>query len=111
MGSASRAHPLRTLSILARTHAALLLAGQPEPHVELLTLLWDARFDRAHAQALVERAPAATPAPRAHLRDAAECFDRLPACDQQRLRRLVLRHWRARRATPTATIAPCTASC
>lgn len=107
--------PVHALARLAREHGAHLLAAQPEPHVELLTLLWGPRFDREHAQELVEQA-AATPVQRERLRrglrDAAERFDRMSAPEQQRLRRLVLRHWRAgARPGHRMTIAPCTASC
>ncbi|HRN77476.1 hypothetical protein [Ottowia sp.] len=107
--------PVQALVRLAREHGARLLAAQPEPHVELLTLLWGSRFDREHAQGLIEQA-AATPVQRERLRrglrDAAERFDRMSAPEQQRLRRLVLRHWRAgARPGHRMTIAPCTASC
>lgn len=83
-----------------------LLAHMPEPHDELLTLLWGPRFDRDHALALwaglSNQPSAADPAVSARwwhdlLQDvwrAADRFDALPAPIQHRLRRVVLRHRR-----------------
>lgn len=71
-----------------------LVAGTQEPHAELLALVWGPRFDRVHAQALVQAAPDAGALAVHTLEQAACAFDALPGAAQQRLRTLILRHHR-----------------
>lgn len=73
-----------------KNQAPLLVAHTPEPHAELLALVWGPRFDRDHAQTLVAHAGLALQP----LEQAAREFDALPGAAQQRLRALILRHHR-----------------
>ena len=50
--------PLHSLARDLRAHGPVLLAGMPQPHDELLALVWGPRFDREHALGLVARQPA-----------------------------------------------------
>jgi len=84
--------PLHRLARDLRAHAPALLAGMPQPHEELLTLVWGPRFDRAHALGLVARQPAHALQALPALLQAADRFDALPAGAQRRLRRMILRH-------------------
>lgn len=74
-----------------RAQAPALLGACEDPHAELLALVWGARFDRAHAHALLARWHDAPPAAWRAFSDAAERFDALSAARQQRLRGLILR--------------------
>ena len=85
--------PIHQLATQLREHGPVLLAGMPEPHDELMSLVWGPRFDREHALGLVARQPvqaalAALPA----LLAAADAFDALHIPAQRRLRDLIRRH-------------------
>lgn len=82
---------LRSMAQGVRTHGAALLAGVPDPHDELLALVWGPRFDRVHALGLAARGPLALAALPGVLA-AADCFDTLGAVQQRRLRGMILRH-------------------
>jgi len=66
-----------------------LVGPDGDPHLAWLDLLWGPRFDREQALQLVARQPALDGA---HLLSAGERFDTLGRADQQRLRRLIVRH-------------------
>lgn len=84
--------PVHQLAREVRRHGGALFAGVPEPHDELMSLVWGPRFDREHALGLVARRPAtALPAVTALLA-AADAFDALHVPAQQRLRQLIRRH-------------------
>lgn len=93
--------PARTVKVLmqlCRRHVAEWLGPQPDPHGELLTLVWGPRFDRQHARALLVQAgttgavsTALAPA-RFALWQAGLLFDQLPAAAQDRVRALIVRH-------------------
>ena len=76
--------------------AGAFVAGADDPHAELLALFWGPRFDRDQALHLV--APLARCQPQVAqpaldaLMAVGEHFDRLAHAEQQRLRRLILRH-------------------
>lgn len=92
--------PVHRLAQGVRTHGAAWLGGAPEPHDELMSLVWGPRFDRAHALNLLAQRPH-TPAESLHaLLAAADDFDRLHAPAQRRLRQLIVRHraWCAARS-------------
>lgn len=75
-----------------RTHGRLLLARADDPTAELMAMVWGPRFDREHAQNLVQSlALRHTDLDRA-VAQAADTFDRLPARRQQRLRQVIRRH-------------------
>jgi hypothetical protein len=76
--------------VLLRQQAGALVAHSPEPHAELLALVWGPRFDQDHAHALAGN----TSLPVQTLEQAAREFDALPGAAQQRLRALILRHHR-----------------
>ncbi len=84
--------PLHSLARDLRAHGPVLLAGMPQPHEELLTLVWGPRFDREHALGLVARQPAHAALTLPALLQAAERFDALHASAQRRLRQMILRH-------------------
>jgi len=75
-----------------RAHGPVLLAGMPQPHDELLALVWGPRFDREHALGLVARQPAHAARALPALLEAADRFDALHAPAQRRLRQMILRH-------------------
>jgi len=75
-----------------RAFGPLLLASMEEPHAELLALVWGPRFDRAHAQDLLQRLPQVEPAVIRTVEQVATQFDRLAQAEQQRVRQLILRH-------------------
>ena len=75
-----------------RQHGAVLLAGVAQPHDELLTLVWDAHFDRAHALGLAAGQPDHAARTLPAVMQAADCFDALQAAAQRHLRRMILRH-------------------
>ena len=89
MASLHTAHTSPALGVL-KTMAPRLVAHAPEPHAELLALVWGPRFDRDHAQALAASAGLALQP----LELAAREFDALPGAAQQRWRTLILRHHR-----------------
>lgn len=84
--------PIHRLAQGVRAHGPVLLAGMPEPHDELMSLVWGPRFDREHALDLVARQPAAAAQTLPALLAAADHFDKLHAGAQGRLRRLIVRH-------------------
>ena len=75
-----------------RAHGPVLLAGMPQPHDELLALVWGPRFDREHALGLLARQPAHAALALPALLQAADRFDALHAPAQRRLRQMILRH-------------------
>ncbi len=84
--------PLHRLVHDLRAHGPVLLAGIPQPHDELLALVWGPRFDREHALGLVARQPAHAALALPALLQAADRFDALHAPAQRRLRQMILRH-------------------
>jgi len=76
--------------------APALMSASDDPHAELLTLFWGPRFDREHAFRLWARlslwAPVQAQPVLPALLAAGDCFDALARSEQQRLRRLILRH-------------------
>ncbi len=84
--------PLHSLARDLRTHGPVLLAGMPQPHDELLALVWGPRFDREHALGLLARQPAHAALALPALLQAADRFDALHAPAQRRLRQMILRH-------------------
>ncbi len=99
------AHALRALTQPVRVHGQALLTGADDPHAELLALVWGPRFDRQHAQSLLADQPLGGTGVLKTVMAAADQFDRLPQAQQQRVRRLIVRH---HRRWDNAT---CTASC
>ena len=96
MGGGAVADVLHAIARQVRPHTAALLADADDPHAELLTLFWGPRFDRDQALHLVAplarcQPQAAQPALEA-LMAVGERFDRLAHAEQQRLRRLIVRH-------------------
>lgn len=95
-GGGAVADALHAIARQGRPHTAVLLAGAEDPHAELLTLFWGPRFDREHALSLWARASRREPVEAApllpQLLAAGDRFDALAREDQQRLRRLILRH-------------------
>lgn len=96
MAGGAVADSLQALTRGGRAQARALLAGADDPHAELLALFWGPRFDRDQALHLV--APLARCQPQVAqpaldaLMAVGERFDRLAHPEQQRLRRLILRH-------------------
>ena len=84
--------PLHSLARDLRAHGPVLLAGMPQPHDELLALVWGPRFDREHALGLLARQPAHAALALPALLQAADRFDALHAPAQRRLRQMILRH-------------------
>ena len=84
--------PLHRLARDLRAHGPALLAGMPQPHDELLALVWGPRFDREHALGLVARQPEQAVRSLPALLEAADRFDALHATAQRRLRQMILRH-------------------
>ena len=84
--------PLHSLARDLRAHGPVLLAGMPQPHDELLALVWGARFDREHALGLLARQPAHAALALPALLQAADRFDALHAPAQRRLSQMILRH-------------------
>ncbi|RYX89865.1 MAG: hypothetical protein EOO28_31260 [Comamonadaceae bacterium] len=75
-----------------RAQGDMLLAHEPDPHAELLAMVWGSRFDREHARVLLERQRRVLPGALQAVMAAADSFDGLPAARQQRLRRVIVRH-------------------
>ena len=90
--------PIHHLAQGVRRYGSALLAGMPDPHDELMSLVWGPRFDREHALGLVARRPASAAQTLPALLAAADRFDALQVGAQRRLRRMIVRH-RALRAT------------
>ena len=90
------ADALHALARQGRAHSAVLLADADDPHAELLTLFWGPRFDREHALSLWARFSRRQPADAVpvlpELLAVGDSFDAMDRREQQRLRRLILRH-------------------
>ena len=71
--------PLHSLARDLRAHGPVLLAGMPQPHEELLTLVWGPRFDREHALGLMARQPQHAARALPALLEAADIADRARA--------------------------------
>lgn len=84
--------PIHTLTQRMRMHGPRLLAGVPDPHDELMSLVWGPRFDREHAMGLVARQPEHAALTLPALLDAADRFDALHTGAKHRLRQLIVRH-------------------
>ena len=97
--------PIHHLAQGVRRHGAALLAGMPNPHDELMSLVWGPRFDREHAMGLVAQRPAVAAQTLPALLAAADRFDALQVSAQRRLRRMIVRH-RALRAAGDACEEP-----
>ena len=93
--------PIHRLAQGVRKHGPALLAGMPDPHDELMSLVWGPRFDREHALGLVARQPAAAAQTLPALLAAADHFDTLHSAAQGSLRKLSVRH-RALRVVDSA---------
>jgi hypothetical protein len=85
---------IHTITAPLRAYGPVVLAGYEEPHAELMALLWGPRFDREHAQRLLERRPGYVAQVVQSVQQAADQFDKLAHTQQQRLRRMVQRHRR-----------------
>jgi len=84
--------PIRYLAQGVRRHGSALLAGIPNPHDELMSLVWGPRFDREHALGLVAQRPAAAAQTLPALLAAADHFDSMQVNVQRRLREMIVRH-------------------
>jgi hypothetical protein len=84
--------PLHRLARDLRAHGPVLLAGMPQPHDELLALVWGPRFDREHALGLVARQPQQAARTLPALLEVADRFDALHFHTQRRVRQMILRH-------------------
>lgn len=91
--------PIHQLAGQLRQHGPALLGGMPEPHDELMSLVWGPRFDREHALGLMARQPGSAIGALPALLAAADAFDALHIPVQRRLRDLIRRH-RALSAVP-----------
>ena len=88
-------HPsLQRLTDGLRQVGPTLFQGIPQPHEELLALVWGPRFDREHARGLAAHRPEQAARTLPALLSAADCFDTLAADGQRRLRSLIQRHYR-----------------
>ena len=96
MGGGAVADALHAIARQVRPHTAVLLADADDPHAELLTLFWGPQFDREHALALWARLSQRRPVEAApllpELLAVGDRFDAMDRVEQQRLRRLILRH-------------------
>jgi hypothetical protein len=96
MGGGAVADALHAIARQVRPHTAALLADADDPHAELLTLFWGPQFDREHALALWARLSRRRPVEAApllpELLAVGDRFDAMDRAEQQRLRRLILRH-------------------
>lgn len=84
--------PIHHLAGQWRALGPALLAGMPEPHDELMSLVWGHRFDREHALGLLARQPASAGQTLPAVLAAADAFDALHVPGQRRLRDLIRRH-------------------
>ena len=84
--------PIHHLARQWRAHGPALLAGMPEPHDELMSLVWGPRFDREHALGLLVRQPAPAGQALPAVLAAADAFDALRVPAQRRVRDLIRRH-------------------
>lgn len=86
------ARPFQALTGSVRQHGAAVLTGADDPHAELLAMVWGPRFDRLHAQRLVTNQQGGNALMHQTVMEAADGFDALGSAQQQRVRRLILRH-------------------
>lgn len=90
--------PSSNLRLITRPIRTVMpaLADADDPHSEWLTLFWGSRFDREHARALWADTFRSQFHDAQQMRDVLEVvgdqFDALSRDQQQRLRRLILRH-------------------
>jgi hypothetical protein len=79
-----------------REHGPALLAQVPNPHEEVLAMVWGPRFDREHAlwlwSRLSRQAPGAAVPVLPELLATADRYDAMDLTDQRRVRRLIMRH-------------------
>ena len=96
-----------------RAQGDALLAHEPDPHAELLAMVWGSRFDREHARLLLARQQRVLPGALQSVMAAADSFDGLPPARQHRLRRIIVRHRFSRDGAlpPVTQAASCHASC
>lgn len=99
--------PVHLLAGALRRHGSALLGGMPEPHDELMSLVWGPRFDREHALGLIARRPAVALPALPALLAAADAFDALHGPAQQRLRQLIRRHRALSMGAPAGRVIPC----
>jgi hypothetical protein len=96
MGGGAVADAIHAIARQVRPHTAVLLAGADDPHAELLTLFWGPQFDREHALALWARFSQSQPVEAVpllpELLSVGARFDAMGRDEQQRLRRLIVRH-------------------
>ncbi len=94
--------PMRDLQNQVRAYIPHLMAVTPDPHAELMAMVWGTRFDRQHAMDLWAQLPPATALQAQPLWHAlyalADRFDALATSRQHSLRRLILRHRAVSRA-------------
>ena len=90
--AATQVLALRDWAQPVRLYGQSLLGEAPDPHAELLALVWGPRFDRQHAHALLDHQPAPQPGLIRTVMAAADRFDRLGGAQQQRVRQFILRH-------------------
>ncbi len=83
---------LNAIAAPLRAYGAVVLEGYEEPHAEVLALVWGSRFDREHAQRLLDRRPGYVPQVLHAVEQAADLFDRLADAERNRLRSLIRRH-------------------
>ena len=83
---------LREWAQPVRAFGPSLLGETPDPHAELLALVWGPRFDREHAHGLIPQQPSAKAGLFKTVMEAADRFDHLAGEQQQRVRQLILRH-------------------
>ena len=95
-GGGAVADAIHAIARQVRPHTAVLLAGADDPHAELLTLVWGPQFDREYALALwasfSQQQPVEAMPLLPELLSVGARFDALGREDQQRLRRLIVRH-------------------
>ena len=90
--AATQALALRDWVQPVRIYGPSLLAELPDPHAELLALVWGPRFDREHAHGLLQGRSPLQPGLLQSVMDSADRFDRLAGDQQQRVRQFILRH-------------------
>ncbi len=83
---------LREWAQPVRIYGPSLLGETPDPHAELLALVWGPRFDREHAHVLIDQQPSAQAGLFKTVMEVADRFDHLAGAQQQRVRQLILRH-------------------
>lgn len=106
--TATQALTLHEWAQPVRAYGQTLLGDVPDPHAELLALVWGPRFDREHAHGLLQGRAQWRPELLKTLTDSADRFDRLAGDQQQRVRQFILRH---RAHVARWDNRTCTASC